>query len=124
MYRDKHLPLTCFLKEFSISYKNLKLSVLKQGGNNLKYSNLGNSLVVQGLGLHAFTAKGPGLIPGRGTEIPQVVWLGLYIYIYIYIYIYVCVCVCVCVYNFELISLDDRHWRLFNWDSSWLLVYT
>ena len=31
----------------------------------------GNSLVVQWLGLCAFTAVGPGLIPGRGTEIPQ-----------------------------------------------------
>ena len=31
----------------------------------------GNSLVVQLLGLHAFTDKGPGLIPGQGTKIPQ-----------------------------------------------------
>ena len=27
-------------------------------------------LAVQWLGLHAFTAKDPGLIPGRGTMIP------------------------------------------------------
>ena len=30
----------------------------------------GNSLAVQWLGLHAFTAKGWGSIPGWGTEIP------------------------------------------------------
>ena len=29
----------------------------------------GNSLVVQWLGLHTFTAKGPGLIPGQETKI-------------------------------------------------------
>ena len=31
----------------------------------------GNSLVAQWLGLYAFTAKGPGSIPGWGTKIPQ-----------------------------------------------------
>ena len=30
-----------------------------------------NSLEVQWLGLHAFTAKDTGSIPGRGTKIPQ-----------------------------------------------------
>ena len=31
--------------------------------------------MVQWLGLQAFTAKGPGLIPGRqGTNIPQASW--------------------------------------------------
>ena len=34
------------------------------------------SLAVQWLGLHAFTAKGLGSIPGRGTKIPQAVWRG------------------------------------------------
>ena len=29
-----------------------------------------NSLVVQWLGLRAFTAEGPGSIPGGGTQIP------------------------------------------------------
>ena len=29
----------------------------------------GNSLVVQCLGLHTFTAKGVGSIPGQGTKI-------------------------------------------------------
>ena len=32
---------------------------------------IGNSLVVQWLGLHAFTAEGLSLIPGQGTKIPQ-----------------------------------------------------
>ena len=32
---------------------------------------LGNSMAVQWLGLWAFTAEGPGLIPGRGTKIPR-----------------------------------------------------
>ena len=32
---------------------------------------LGNTLMVQWLGLRAFTPEGPGLIPGRGTKIPQ-----------------------------------------------------
>ena len=36
-----------------------------------KVVNTGNSLVVKWLGLCAFTAKGLGSIPGRGTKIPQ-----------------------------------------------------
>ena len=35
------------------------------------HSMLENSLVVQWLGLCAFTAEGPGSIPGQGTKIPQ-----------------------------------------------------
>ena len=38
---------------------------------NAKIPNLGNSLVVQWLGLHAFTAEGLGSIPGQRTKIPQ-----------------------------------------------------
>ena len=38
---------------------------------NAKIPDLGNSLVVQWLGLHAFTAEDPGSIPGQGTKIPQ-----------------------------------------------------
>lgn len=37
----------------------------------VKKSCLGNSLVVQGVGLRAFTADGLSLIPGRRTSIPQ-----------------------------------------------------
>ena len=33
-----------------------------------------NSLVVQWLGLCAFTAEGLGSIPGQGTKIPQATW--------------------------------------------------
>ena len=36
-----------------------------------RQENRGNSLVVQWLGLCAFTAEGVGLIPGRGTKISQ-----------------------------------------------------
>ena len=34
-------------------------------------SILGNSMAVQWLGIHAFTAKDAGPIPGWGTKIPQ-----------------------------------------------------
>ena len=37
---------------------------------------MGNFLVVQWLGLHAFTAKGLGLIPDQGTKITQAMWHG------------------------------------------------
>ena len=40
------------------------------------YKYVGNSLVVQWLGLCAFTAEGLGSIPGRGAEISQAVWCG------------------------------------------------
>ena len=40
---------------------------------NFVIKNIGNSLVVQWLGLSAFTAEGPGSIPGPGTKIPQAV---------------------------------------------------
>ena len=43
---------------------------------NAKIPDLGNSLVVQWLGLNAFTAKGLGSIPGQGTKIPQVASRG------------------------------------------------
>ena len=36
-----------------------------------KYPLDGNSLAFQWLGLNAFTSGDPGLIPGRGTRIPQ-----------------------------------------------------
>ena len=37
---------------------------------------VGNSLVVQWLGLRAFTVEGVGSIPGRGTKILQAVQCG------------------------------------------------
>jgi len=36
----------------------------------------GNSLAVQWLGLHAFTAKGSNSIPSQGTMIPQAMQHG------------------------------------------------
>ena len=42
------------------------MSLLKK-----KKKKKGNSLAVQWLGLHAFTAKGTGSVPGWGTKIPQ-----------------------------------------------------
>ena len=36
-----------------------------------KLFQIGNSLMVQWLGLHSLTARGPGLIPGHGTKIPH-----------------------------------------------------
>ena len=42
----------------------------------IRIEPLGNSLAVQWLGLHAFTAENMGSIPGRGTKIPQAAWHG------------------------------------------------
>ena len=39
--------------------------------------NWGNSLVIQWLGLHAFTAEGLGSISGRGAKITQAAQCGL-----------------------------------------------
>ena len=39
--------------------------------SNAKSPALGNSLVVQWLGLHASIAGGPGSIPGQGTRVLQ-----------------------------------------------------
>ena len=41
--------------------------------NYVQSKHLGDSLVVQWLGFHAFTAEGLGSIPGWGTKIPQTV---------------------------------------------------
>ena len=43
---------------------------------SLKTVLMGNSLVVQWLGLSTFTAEGLGSIPGQGTKIPQAAWHG------------------------------------------------
>ena len=42
----------------------------------LEIGSLGNSLVVQWLGVHASCWWGPGFNPGQGTKIPQDVWCG------------------------------------------------
>ena len=45
------------------------MSTAKRLGKYLFKSNsMGTSLVVQGLGLHASNAGGPGSIPGQGTR--------------------------------------------------------
>ena len=51
---------------------------LERNVEEKKYKELiqGNSLTVQWLGLLAFIAEGLGLIPGRGTKIPQAAWSG------------------------------------------------
>ena len=41
--------------------------------HNIKFTILGNTLVVQWLGLSAFTAIDQSLIPGQGTKILQTV---------------------------------------------------
>ena len=42
-----------------------------------KFADPESSLAVQWLGLHTFTAKGVGSVPGQGTKIPQAAWQGL-----------------------------------------------
>ena len=42
----------------------------------LKNFSVENSPVIQWLGVHHFTTKGMGSIPGRGTKIPQIAWHG------------------------------------------------
>ena len=50
----------------------VRVEILTKHFYVLKKKNTGNSLVVQRLVLHAFIAKGLGLIPGQRTKIPQV----------------------------------------------------
>ena len=87
-------PETMFQKSFYFPYftdlpvLNLWVYVLPyfiqvQGAEELmkkesfnQKETLGNSLAVQWLGLHASTAGGKGLIPGRGTKISQATWHG------------------------------------------------
>ena len=45
--------------------------VITQSITAIRTRSLGNSLVVQWLGLWTFTAGAPGLIPGGGTKIPH-----------------------------------------------------
>ena len=51
----------------------LMFSIIK---SKIKKNYLGSSLVVQWLGLGAFTDVALGSIPGRGTKIPQAMWCG------------------------------------------------
>ena len=42
----------------------------------LKNFSVENSPVIQWLGVHHFTTKGMGSIPGGGTKFPQIAWHG------------------------------------------------
>ena len=69
---------------------------------HLKITHLGNSLVVQWLGLHAFTAGGPGSIPGwelRSHKLGSAAkkkttsnFLSCLINLFIYLFIYFWLC--------------------------------
>ena len=50
--------------------------LVKNFGLDCRVKNEGNSLLVHWLGLHAFTAKGPGLISGWGDKIPEAMQCG------------------------------------------------
>ena len=47
-----------------------------------------NLLAVQWLGLHTFTAKGIGSVPGQGIKIPQASYCG---HMCVCIYRYICI---------------------------------
>ena len=57
----------------------------------------GNSLVVQQLGLHVLTAKGPGSMPGQGTNILHDAWCSQKKKEKMLNSVHVCVCTCVCM---------------------------
>ena len=61
--------LTLFL--FQKKKKTFYYKVIHAYWATFGEENTGNSLAVQWLGLHAFTAMGLGSIPAWGTEIPQ-----------------------------------------------------
>ena len=50
--------------------KSVGVQPKKKNNNNNEF-HIGNSLAVQWLGLHDFTAEGEGSIRGRGNKIPQ-----------------------------------------------------
>ena len=62
IYVDK-LSMLCMLGTIT------SICMLKR--ENILKAFSGNSLAVQWFGLRAFTAEGPGSIPGWGTNIPQ-----------------------------------------------------
>ena len=71
-------PQTCDLSFmiWEIIYTDCLIRMKKFNILSIKGLALGSSLVVQWLGLHALTAKGPGSIPGQGTKIPRAVRCG------------------------------------------------
>ena len=77
--RDKCLLLVIgmsILNELLFNYIHLCI-ICTLCPNKVYWRNeIGNSLVVQCLGLHASTAGGKGSIPGQGTKIQQAVQHG------------------------------------------------
>ena len=68
--------LTQHCKEITFQFIFINLFVLRYLKTLFKNLKLRNSLVVQWLVLHSFTAKGLSSIPGQGTKIPHAVWQG------------------------------------------------
>ena len=78
-----HQTLPLQLKEFLVlvffgtfvSCKDADLWICSEGAElPLESVTVGNSLLVQWLGLNALTAEGLGSIPSQGTKIPQATW--------------------------------------------------
>ena len=68
--------LNCFISRMFDRLISIYRKSCHQLSNNKMYFGIffkysGNSLAVQCLGLRALTARGPCLIPGLGTKIPQ-----------------------------------------------------
>ena len=71
--RKFYVKRNFFIMVFSFTHVHTKLL---PSPPPVKKKNAGDSLVVQWLGLRAFTAKGLGSILGQGTEIPQAAQCG------------------------------------------------
>ena len=69
----KYIPLTTLFQHHT---GKALATAIRQEKEMKGIQTGGNSLVGQWLGLHASTARGPGLIPGWGTKILQAVWCG------------------------------------------------
>ena len=74
------LPPPLLLLSLSFSSSRLPHPCSTSGAHSessyFKKSPPGNSLAVQWLRLHIFTAEGPGSTPGQGTTVPQAVRCG------------------------------------------------
>ena len=73
------LPWSTYQRTLRVLKQNFKSVDFDQTFRSLpalEIGSLGNSLVVQWLGVHASCWWGPGFNPGQGTKIPQDVWCG------------------------------------------------
>ena len=80
-YIEMQLIFVCCLCILQLDWIHLLVLTSVFAGGFLGFSSIRmlsvrSILMVQGLGLWAFTAKGSGSIPGWGTKIPQAVWYG------------------------------------------------